>query len=66
MSRLISILLIGIGGYWVLQNRFKVVNIVMGNRFIRRFFVSSIMSLPFMRDQMMATVFSRQEPKNSY
>lgn len=66
MSRFISILLIGISGYWVLQNRFRVISFVMGNRFIRRFFVSTIMSLPFMRDQMMATVFSRQEPKTSY
>ncbi|MDQ0156387.1 hypothetical protein [Robertmurraya andreesenii] len=58
MFRFISILLIGLGGYWVLQNRFRVVNMILGNRMIRRFFVSSFMSLPFVRNQMMKTVFS--------
>lgn len=64
MFRLISVLLIGIGGYWVLQNRFRVVNMILGNRFIRRFFVSSFMSLPLVRDQMMKTVFSGQGNSN--
>jgi hypothetical protein len=58
MPRIISFLLIGLGGYWVLQNRFRVVNMIMGNRFLRRFFVSSFMSLPYIRNQMMKTVFS--------
>lgn len=66
MGRLLSILLIGIGGYWVLQNRFRVVNLVLGNRFIRRFFVSSFMNLPFVRDQMMKTVFSGAGNRSQY
>ncbi|WP_077213972.1 hypothetical protein [Bacillus dakarensis] len=62
MGRLISILLIGVGGYLAFQNRFRLINIVFGNRMIRRFFVTSLMSLPFFRSRMMSTVFS--EPAN--
>ncbi|WP_019154504.1 hypothetical protein [Robertmurraya massiliosenegalensis] len=58
MGRLISLLLIGIGGYWVLQNRFRVINVLIGNRFIRRFLVSSFMRLPMVRNQMFSSIFS--------
>lgn len=66
MFRLISLLLIGLGGFWVLQNRFKVINVVLGNRVIRKFFVSSLMSLPFVKDQMMKTVFSSNNNTNQF
>lgn len=62
MGRIISILLIGIGGYLAFQNRFRLINVVFGNRMIRRFFVTSLMSLPLFRNRMMSTVFS--EPAN--
>lgn len=65
MSRLISLIVVGLGGYWVLQNRFRVFNFILGNKFIRRFFVSSFMRLPFVKDQMMKTVFSGG-PRNQY
>lgn len=58
MGRLISLLLIGIGGYWVLQNRFRIINVLIGNRFIRRFLVSSFMRLPMVRNQMFSSIFS--------
>ncbi|MGG0716498.1 hypothetical protein ABE096_02700 [Robertmurraya massiliosenegalensis] len=58
MGRLISLLLIGIGGYWVLQNRYRVVSLILGNRFIRRFLVSSFMRLPMVRNQMFSSIFS--------
>lgn len=58
MGRIFSILLLGVGGYLVLQNRFRIVNSLLSNRYIRTFAVSSLMKLPFVRNQMMKTVFS--------
>lgn len=58
MYRILSILLIGLGGYWLIQNRFRLVNVLFGNRVIRRFFVTSLMSIPFIKNRMMSTVFS--------
>lgn len=66
MFRLISLILVGLGGYWVLQNRFRVINVVLGNRTIRKLFVSSLMSLPFVKDQMMKTVFSGNGNSNQF
>ncbi|MFE8702472.1 hypothetical protein ACFYKX_17890 [Cytobacillus sp. FJAT-54145] len=62
MGRLLSFILIGIGGFYLFQNRFRVVNIVFGNPMIRRVFVTSIMSIPAVRNRMMKTVFP--QPNN--
>lgn len=66
MGRLISLLLVGLGGYWVLQNRFRVVNVVLGNRMIRKFLVTSLMNLPFVKNQMLKTVFSGNGNQNQF
>ncbi|MDZ5470999.1 hypothetical protein SM124_04450 (plasmid) [Bacillus sp. 31A1R] len=64
MSRLLSILLIGLGGYYIIQNRFRVLNVVFGNPMIRRLFVRSIMSFPVVRNRMMKSVFPGQGQPN--
>jgi hypothetical protein len=58
MSRLFSMALIGIGGYYAYKNRFRLVNLVLGSPMIRRWVVSSLMNLPFVRNLMTKTVFS--------
>ncbi|AGX05511.1 MULTISPECIES: hypothetical protein [Bacillaceae] len=58
MSRIISILAIGIGGYYLYQNRFRVVNTVLGSSVLRRLFVTSLMNVPGVRNKMMKSVFS--------
>lgn len=58
MSRLFSILAIGLGGYFIYQNRYRLINVIFGYPFIRRFLVSSFMGFPGVRDRMMKTVFS--------
>jgi hypothetical protein len=58
MSRIISILAIGVGGYYLYQNRFRVVNIVLGSSVLRRLFVTSLMNVPGVRNKMMKSVFS--------
>jgi hypothetical protein len=62
MSKIISIFLIGISGYYLFQKRFRVLNVVFGNTIIRRLFVSSLMNIPAIRNRMMGSVFS-QSPK---
>ncbi|MBU8879384.1 hypothetical protein BGM26_10350 [Bacillus sp. FJAT-29790] len=57
MGRLLSIFMIGLGGYLVFQNRYRVMNVLFGNSFIRRILVNSFMSLPGIRDRMMKSVF---------
>jgi hypothetical protein len=58
MSRIISILAIGVGGYYLYQNRFKVMNVVLGSSVLRRLFVTSLMNVPGVRNKMMNSVFS--------
>lgn len=58
MFRFISLLLIGIGGYFAFQNRYRIMNMVFGNRMIRRAFVSFLMSFPFVKNRMMKSLFS--------
>ncbi|KAA9026293.1 hypothetical protein [Niallia endozanthoxylica] len=62
MGRVLSILAIGMGGYYLFQKRFRVINAVLGNSMMRRFFVRSLMNIPAIRNRMMGSVFS-QGPK---
>jgi uncharacterized protein YneF (UPF0154 family) len=62
MSRILSIIIISVGGYYLFQKRFRVLNVILGNTIIRRFFVSSLMSIPAIKNRMMSNVFSQ----NSY
>lgn len=59
MSRILSIFLIGVGGYYLFQKRFRVLNVVLGNTMIRQFFVRSLMNIPAIRNRMMGSVFSQ-------
>jgi hypothetical protein len=58
MSRLISILIIGVGGYYLFQRRYRMLNVILGNSMIRRFFVRSIMNIPAIRNRMMGSIFT--------
>ncbi|WP_075982302.1 hypothetical protein [Bacillus massilinigeriensis] len=60
MSRVFSILLIGVGGYYLFQNRYKLMNNIFAKPLIRKFLVSSIMKIPGIRNKMMGTLFSSQ------
>ncbi|WP_445490428.1 hypothetical protein [Niallia sp. 03133] len=58
MMRIISVLLIGIGGYFLLTKRYRVMNVVLRNRFVRQYLIKLVMSFPGIRNKMMGTVFS--------
>lgn len=57
MGRILSIIMIGIGGYVIFQNRYRAMNILFRNALLRRIFVSSIMGIPGVRDRLMKMVF---------
>lgn len=57
MSRFFSMILLSVGGYFAYKNRFRVVNLILGSPMIRKWFVSSLMSVPFIRNRMTKTVF---------
>jgi hypothetical protein len=56
--KMISIFMMGLAVYVLFDNRYRVMNILLGNRFLRRLAVGSIMGLPGVRSRMMQSVFS--------
>ncbi|HEO8418649.1 hypothetical protein [Niallia sp. FSL W8-0635] len=59
MSRVFSILLIALGGYFLFQKRYRVINSVLRNPFIRKYAVRILMSIPSVKRTMMNSVFGR-------
>ena len=57
MGRIISILFIGLSGYFIFQNRYRAMNVIFRNAFIRRIIVSSVMGIPGVRDRLLSMVF---------
>ncbi len=60
MSRMFtSILMIGSLGYIAYRNRFRIINLLLASRWLRRVTVGSIMSFPMVKNKMMQAVFGR-------
>jgi radical SAM superfamily enzyme with C-terminal helix-hairpin-helix motif len=57
MARIVSVLLIGIGGYFLFQRRYRFINIILGNTVIRRLFIRTIMNFPGIKNRMMSSIF---------
>ncbi|MEH7124527.1 hypothetical protein V7127_14985 [Bacillus sp. JJ1773] len=57
MGRIISIIMIGVSGYLIFQNRYRAMNVLFRNAILRRIFVNSIMGLPGVKDRLMKLVF---------
>lgn len=62
MSRILSILLMGLGGYFLFKKRFRLLNTILGNPMLRRVAVRTFMSIPGVKDKVIGSVFS-QGPK---
>ncbi|RSD27441.1 hypothetical protein [Mesobacillus subterraneus] len=58
VRKIISIFMLGLASYFVFENRYRLMNMLLGNRFFRRVAVGSIMGLPGIRSRMMQSVFS--------
>ncbi|MEH7441101.1 hypothetical protein V7201_02085 [Bacillus sp. JJ1122] len=58
VRKMISIFMVGLAGYFLFENRYRVMNVLLGNRFLRRVAVGSLMGLPGVRSKMLQSVFS--------
>lgn len=59
MFRILSILFMGFGGYFIFKKRFRFLNTALGNPMIRKIAVSAFMRIPGMRNRIMGSVFSQ-------
>lgn len=57
MGRILSIILIGLSGYLIFQNRYRAMNVIFRNSFLRRIIVSSFMGIPGVRNRLLKMVF---------
>lgn len=58
LKKLASFILFSLAGYFVYQNRYRVMNGILGNAMLRRFAVGSLMGIPGIRQKLFQTVFS--------
>lgn len=59
MSRLFSILIIGLGGYYLIKKRYRWLNLLLRNQLVRQYLVNIFMNLPGLRNKMMNSLFSK-------
>ncbi|MDE3839596.1 hypothetical protein C0966_09530 [Bacillus methanolicus] len=57
MRMLTSILMIGTAVYFVYQNRYRLINLLFGNSFIRRLLLRIFMNVPGVRNKIIQSVF---------
>ncbi|WP_110927408.1 hypothetical protein [Bacillus massiliglaciei] len=56
---MMNFFLIGLLAYAAFQNRYRLLNLVLTNGTLRRFFVSKSMNLPGVREKMMSGMFNQ-------
>ncbi|UTI41720.1 hypothetical protein [Niallia sp. RD1] len=61
MSRVFSILLIVLGGYYLIQKRYRVMNTILRNPLVRKYAVRVLLSVPSIKRMMMNSVFGRSQ-----
>lgn len=59
MLKILYLMLMVVGGYFLLQKRFRVLNFILRNSIVRRFVVSSLMNIPAIRNRMTGIIFSQ-------
>lgn len=59
MKTYTPILMIVLAGLFAIKNRYKLISFILRSSFTRRFIVSSLLSMPAIRNKMMQMVFSR-------
>lgn len=59
MSRIITLFLLGLGGYFLFQKRYRVVNFIIDKPLLRRFFVTVAMNIPGVKGKIMNMVFPK-------
>ncbi|WP_318508413.1 hypothetical protein [Bacillus sp. T3] len=59
MKTYTPILMIVIAGLLAIKNRYKLIGFIFRSSFTRRFLVSTLLSMPAVRNKMMQMVFSK-------
>lgn len=57
MQKLLRYMLIIIGGLLVYRFRYRLVNFLLGQRFLRSYFIRLSMKMPFLRDKFLQRAF---------
>lgn len=60
MRTIRSIFMIGLVVFYGYRYRYRILNLLLGNQFLRRFFVTSFMNIPGVRTRISNTIFSNQ------
>lgn len=58
LKKLVSVFLVSVSGYFIYQNRYRLMNGILGNTMLRRFAISSLMGIPGIRQKIFQSVFS--------
>ncbi|HWJ80023.1 MAG TPA: hypothetical protein VNR61_18320 [Niallia sp.] len=59
MQKLFSVIIIGLVGYFLIQKRYRLLNSVLRNPFVRKYAISLLMKIPAIRNSMMSSVFGK-------
>nr|WP_295972703.1 hypothetical protein [uncultured Bacillus sp.] len=59
MPKVLSFILLGLGGYFLFQKRFRLLHLILGNSISRRFFVTALMNIPGVKSRMTNLVFAK-------
>jgi hypothetical protein len=57
MNIILRFLFMIVGGYYLFQNRYKVLNVLLGIQGIRQFVVATSMKIPGVKDRLMQQAF---------
>lgn len=58
MPRILSLLVIALGGFIIFKIRYRMINLLFSNRFFRKTVIALLMSIPSVRNRMIRIVFS--------
>ncbi len=64
IQRLVSILSFVVSFYVVYKYRYRLVNVFLGKRWLRKLAVSIAMQIPFIRDKVLGSVLQFNQPQN--
>ncbi|ADC50845.1 MULTISPECIES: hypothetical protein [Alkalihalophilus] len=63
-SRLISIVSLILSFYFAYKYRYRVINAVLGRRWLRKVIIGFAMQIPMIRDRMLGSVLQSNRPQN--
>ncbi|MDV2683183.1 sodium:proton antiporter [Alkalihalophilus lindianensis] len=65
VNRLFSIATLILSFYFAYKYRYRVINAILGRRWLRKIGISIAMQIPMIRDRVLSTVLQPNRPQNS-